>query len=89
MRSGKGDSFWFGVSAWRHSLIEGVRAAAIVFVTISVVWSLGWLFHTDQNLASWLSDALLVGFLTGLPFLPTFAIWTHCDVWRGNQVKPK
>ena len=26
MRSGKGDSFWFGVSAWRHSLAEGIRA---------------------------------------------------------------
>ena len=83
------DSFWVAPRAWRHSLIEGVRVAAIGAITIWVVRGLGWIFHTEQDLGSWLWSTFLMGLLIGAPLLPVFAVWTRLDIWHGNKVKPK
>ena len=89
MSSEAGDSFWIASKAWRHSLMEGIRVAAIAVITIFLARAAAWIFHSDQDLVSWLSMALLLGLFIGLPLLPIFAVWTRWDIWRGNQVRPK
>jgi hypothetical protein len=83
------DSFWFAGKAWRHSLMEGIRIAAIFAITTFIVSSLGWIFRTSENLVSYLERSFLLSLLVGLPFLPIFAVWTRWDIWRGNRVRPK
>lgn len=89
MTSADSDSFWHAGRTWRHSLLEGLRIAAIPAITISTVRTLGWLFHTDEEFAPWLWSSARLGLLVGLPLLPIFAVWTRWDVWRGNQLKAK
>lgn len=89
MTSAEHNNFWLAKNAWLYALLEGLRGAGAVGLTIFVVTSLGYLVRSEQTFAECIGNALSLGLLFFVPLLPALAIWARWELWRNNRVKTK